>query len=111
MKRKIVQECSNINCCPTYLDCKCGDCICCGQKVEYEEVGIHLQVEVGDVLTSKKGIIMHSALSDQHYKVKAVEVLGIDMFRAIGEKEQVTLKHGEFVKETTLKKSRFERAK
>ena len=54
-----------------------------------EYVYIKLQVKIGDIITSKKGIIFVSPLTGQLYKVKKVKALGFNTFEVIGHKEVV----------------------
>jgi len=53
--------------------------------VEYEKVEIKLQK--GDIIKSKKGILLKSELINEVYNVYELEYLGNRCWRSIGKKE------------------------
>lgn len=57
---------------------------------------VPMRVQPGDIISSKKGILMRTTLTgeDEFYVVKALEYLGNGGWRVIGEKERVDAKTG-----------------
>lgn len=56
------------------------------QKQRWEPARLHIQV--GDVLTSKKGILMAGCLSDMSQKVSRVKYLGKGTWEVLGDKRE-----------------------
>jgi len=53
----------------------------------WESASIH--IEQGDIITSKKGFLLGSDMTSEHYLVRKVEYLGENRFRVIGEKKSI----------------------
>ena len=53
----------------------------------WERASIH--IKQGDIITSKKGLLLGSDMTGEHYLAKKVEYLGENRFRVIGEKELI----------------------
>lgn len=58
-----------------------------GDILKFETVQIDLQP--GDVISSKLGIVQHSSLSGSKYLVKKVKYVGNGLFMAIGDKTTI----------------------
>ena len=66
------------------MDEVCEKC----RSVVKEVVPVTLNVQDGDVITSKKGILMQSPLTGNKYLVKKVKVRG-EGFEVLSDKEEV----------------------
>ncbi len=53
---------------------------------------VKMKIQKGDIITSKKGMLSKSPISDEWFIFKKVEYMGDGLFRIIGEKEIVNIK-------------------
>ncbi len=57
------------------------------EKMVFEPVQIHVQV--GDVISSEKGMLQRSSLTGKTYKVTRMRYLGDGKWKVLGEKEEM----------------------
>lgn len=56
-------------------------------KQNFVDINLHLQV--GDTVTSKKGILLRSPVTKEYYLAKKVKVMGKGLFTVLGNKEKI----------------------
>lgn len=55
-------------------------------------VPVNLHLQEGDIITSKKGILQKSAISDRNFLVKKLKFIRNGFFEVIGDKEEMDVK-------------------
>jgi len=64
--------------------CSTGDCA--EAKESWEQARLHVQV--GDIITSKRGILTHSPLTDQYYLAFRLKYRGNGLWEARGNRRE-----------------------